>query len=583
MNEVLSTLKVFYGFVTRRWVWFSVFLTITITANALHAVVPYFYKLFADSLESQNYDELLVLLLLLVLVRFVALIANVLSYYTGDIVSFDASVKAKLKVFKHLQDLDFAFHTRKSTGSLISAIKRGDGAVWSLFHAIHHRFLEVLVSFVVMMFFVGRLDVRIAMVVFVSFLLSLLVTKYLVALNINARRRHNDEEDNISSIVVDNLVNFETVKLFSKEERELSRLKKAYKPWLKYGWKYVNTFRVIDLSIGSIVNISILLVLIYSLGLVREVRMGVGDFLLVFGFVNTFYPQLFELVYGYREIGKNYTDIEKYFKLLDNQIEIKDPITPIKLENVRGEVEFKNVTFSYEEGKKYALRNVSFNIRQGQTIALVGRSGSGKTTLVKLLLRFFDVDEGQITVDRIGIDKLNKSDLRSFMGVVPQEPILFNNTIEYNIAYGKDDVTKQQIEAAAKIANLGEFIETLPKKYKTNVGERGIKLSGGQKQRLAIARMILSDPDIIIFDEATSHLDSENERLIQEAFEKASKNKTTIIIAHRLSTAMNADKIIVLQNGKITEEGSHLSLLSKDKGIYRKLWDIQVNRQSQKG
>ena len=245
--------------------------------------------------------------------------------------------------------------------------------------------------------------------------------------------------------------------------------------------------------------------------------------------------------------------------------------------SIKGKIEFNNVTFKYDESRKDAVEKINLTVHNGQSIALVGRSGSGKTTLIKLLMRFYDVDKGSISVDGIDVRKFSKSNLRSFMGVVPQERIFFNNSMGYNIGYGKENVSKDEIIAAAKIANLNEFIGTLPKKYATQVGERGIKLSGVQKQRLAIARMILSDPDIIIFDEATSQLDSENEKLIQEALWKVSQNRTTIIIAHRLSTAMRADRIVVMEKGKIKESGSHLELLSQEKSLYRHFWELQVN------
>ena len=297
---------------------------------------------------------------------------------------------------------------------------------------------------------------------------------------------------------------------------------------------------------------------------------------MILGFVNSFYPRLFELVWSFRDVAKSFTDLEKYFSILDHEVEIKDTPNPIFLKQVNGDIEFKKVTFSYEESRQNAVRGINLKIRRGQSVALVGRSGSGKTTLIKLLMRFYDCNQGAITIDGVDITKFTKSHLRSFMGVVPQEPVLFNNTIGYNISYGNERASQKAIEAAAKIANLHNFIESLPKKYETHVGERGIKLSGGQKQRLAIARMVLSDPDIIIFDEATSQLDSENERLIQEALWKVAATKTTIIIAHRLSTAMRADKIIVMERGKIIEAGSHLDLLDKQ-SLYRRFWDLQTN------
>ena len=340
----------------------------------------------------------------------------------------------------------------------------------------------------------------------------------------------------------------------------------------------MNTFRFIDLSIGTLINISIFLTLFVALIYFGQGKISVSDFILVFGFINTFFPRLFDLIFGLREIGKDFADIDRYFSLLDYTVEIQDPVDPVILPNVRGEIEFKNMSFTYSDSKKEAVKNVNLAIRQGQSIALVGRSGSGKTTLMKLLMRFYDVTSGAITLDGRNVRQFTKSNLQSFMGVVPQEAVLFNNTIGYNIGYGANKNKRLEVLRAANMANLSDFIEKLPQKYETNVGERGIKLSGGQKQRLAIARMIISKPDIIIFDEATSHLDSESEKLIQEAFWKYANGKTTIIIAHRLSTAMRADKIIVMEKGKIVERGSHLSLLAKPGSLYKHFWDLQIKK-----
>jgi len=313
-----------------------------------------------------------------------------------------------------------------------------------------------------------------------------------------------------------------------------------------------------------------------ALKLVVNQTLSAGDFVMIAGFISGFFPRLWDLVLSFRDIAKNYADIETYFHLLDHQIQIKDPQKPVTLKKIKGEIEFNNVSFAYDRRKDNAVNNLNLKIRQGQAVALVGRSGSGKTTLVKLLMRFYDPQKGQVMLDGVNIKNFNKSTLRSYIGVVPQEPILFNHTIAYNIGYGKDHATKAEIIAAAKIANIDTFIESLPDKYETEVGERGVKLSGGQKQRLAIARMILANPEIIIFDEATSHLDSESEKSIQDAFWKARKNKTTIIVAHRLSTVKKADKIVVLENGRIKETGSHQELVNKKDSLYNHLWKLQV-------
>lgn len=575
MKHFYKNFVYFFKYITRQKNVYMFLLFLIILYSLLQSFIPYFYKLFIDNFSAPNQQKLIKYLLLFIAIRFIALIAEVISYYLGDKLLFSAVMESKLEVFKHLQELDFAFHSNKSSGKIISYIKRGEGVIWGLFHSIHHRILPVFIGFVVMSIVFLSINVYATILVILSFILSILVSVKLVKLNVAARARHNREEDKVTNIVVDNLANFETVKLFSKEEHEIQRLKKSYVPWLSTAWKYVNTFRLIDLSIGSIVNISTLVILSIGLYMHQKGVSNASEFVLLLGFVNTNYPRLFELFFSFRDIGKNYTDVQKYFGLLDNDIEIQDPQNPIFPTGIQGEILFRGVSFSYKEGKKDALKNIDLHIRRGQSIALVGRSGSGKTTLVKLLMRFYDPEKGGILIDGIDIRKMTKSHLRSFIGVVPQEPILFNNSIGYNVGYAKDKVTEKEIVAAAKMANIHEFITHLKKGYETNVGERGIKLSGGQKQRVAIARMILSDPDIIIFDEATSQLDSENEKLIQDAFWRVAKNKTTIIIAHRLSTALRADKIIVMDDGKIVEQGSHNELIAKESGIYGYLWELQ--------
>jgi len=573
---MLKILKTFYGFMLTKKLAFAGFILLVVVATALSNLSPYFYKIFVETIPTLNYEKLLSILLIFMLVRIASWVLGIFSYIAGDYVLIDASIDARIAIFKYVQDLDFAFHSEKSTGSLISAFKRGDGALWNLFHAIHHRMTEVAVSLLVMIYFFSTLDLRIVLVIVISFLLTLVAIKFLIGLNVKRRVLFNKKEDEISGIIVDNLINFETVKLFSKENWERNRLRSAFVSWKRSAWDYFNSYRLIDVTIGIITNLTFFLIILMSLRFAVDFKFSIGDFVLVSGFIGIFFPRLWDLVWSFRDIAKSYADISKYFGILDNDIQVKDPKVPIKRRSVHGEIEYKKVHFSYKGRSKNAVNGLTLKIRQGQSIALVGRSGSGKTTLVKLLMRFYDLDGGKITIDGVNISAFTKRDLRSFIGVVPQEPILFNNTISYNIGYGKGGATLSEIKAAAALAKIDTFIESLPKKYQTYVGERGIKLSGGQKQRLAIARMILSDPDIIIFDEATSQLDSVSEKLIQEAFWKASKGKTTIIIAHRLSTVMRADKIVVMEKGKIKEIGSHGELLSKKESLYRHFWNLQI-------
>lgn len=572
---MLKTFKYFYRFLLAYPQAFTIFALSLLGLGFFGSIQPYFYKLFIDAVPSLNYQYLLKILFSYTAIRLLTLALDLLTYYFGDLIVIKSARDLRLRVVKRIQDLDFAYHTEKSTGSLISAVKRGDSAFFNLFHS-QIRVIRVLINFITVLALFSFIRPEIAILLGFSFLINLATTYLLIKNSINKRASFNIQEDEISSIIVDNLINYETVKLFAREKWELSRLKRNFVPWYKKLWGYGNSFRLIDIGIGIPANLSLFLILLFSISQTAKGNFSAGDLALIIGFLTSFYGQMFELLYGLREIAKNFTDLQTYFSVLDEKILIKDSSHPVKKTSVSGEIVFDKVSFSYPNGKENALKNFTLEIRQGESVALVGRSGSGKTTLVKLLMRFYDLAKGKITVDGININKYRKSQLRSFMGVVPQEPILFNNTIAYNIAYGISQVTKKQIIAASKMAYLHDFINTLPQKYETNVGERGIKLSGGQKQRLAIARMILSDPDIIIFDEATSSLDSESEQKIQEAFWRVSHNKTTIIIAHRLSTIMKADKIVVIEDGQIKEMGSHRALMQQKKSLYRHFWKLQV-------
>ncbi|MEK7497957.1 MAG: ABC transporter ATP-binding protein [Patescibacteria group bacterium] len=573
---MFKTLATYHKYLTIRKKWFALFILMIIAGVVIDFATPYFSKLFIEKIQSGNFDNVVNLLFVYLGVLILGNVFSNLKNFSGDVSAVDGALTLKSDVFRRIHDLDFAFHSNRSTGSLISIFKRGENAFWDLSDKIYQRVFTVLVGFVILIWYFARLDVRIVGIFIGSSLITILITRVLLPLNIRGRQRLNDKDDEISGIVTDNLINYETVKLFANEERELNRLKINLQEWKKIVWKYFLTYRYIDTSLGNLINLSIFLVFLLSFNLVRSASIGLSDFVLIVSAVAMFFPQLFNLVYSVRNLSQGYVDIKKYVDILDLEPDVKDPENEVKLDSVSGKIVFNDVSYSYKEGRLRAVKNINLKIEPGESVALVGRSGVGKTTLVRLLMRFFDVDKGSITIDGIDVRNFSKSKLRSFMGVVPQEPILFNNTIGYNIAYGASNASTQEIKAAAKMANLADFIETLSDKYDTHVGERGIKLSGGQKQRLAIARMILSNPDIVIFDEATSQLDSESEKLIQDAFWKAVKNKTTIIIAHRLSTVMKANRIVVMEKGKIAEEGSHKELLLKKNSLYRHFWELQI-------
>ncbi len=575
---MLKVYRTLYSFL---WVYkwrFITFMFAVLVWGVINSINPYFYKLFIDALPAGNYNQLVTLLFIYIGVRILQIITELIAIFLGDRVVISAGRDARLKVFRKIQDLDFAFHASKSTGSLISTMKRGDGAFFSAHDTLNIDLARILINLFVVIGFLATIRIEIGAIVLLSFVFNIFLAKKLIQLNMKKRKEFNDAEDKISDVIVDNMINYETVKLFAKEEWERKRLNEKFVTWTKSLWGFANTFRAIDILVGALGNIGLFLVLYTGLRYVADASLTTGEFILILGFMTDFYPRFFQLVFRFRDIAKHHTDLQNYFAILDNTTLIKDPTKPVQKTSVKGEIEYKNVTFTYPEAKKKSLEDLTLHIRQGESVAFVGRSGAGKTTITKLLMRLFDVQKGEITIDGINIKKFTKTHLRSFLGIVPQEPILFNNSIGFNIGYGADNATPEQITAAAKMANIDTFIESLPDKYETNVGERGIKLSGGQKQRLAIARMILSNPDIIIFDEATSHLDSESEKLIQDAFWKAAKDKTTIIIAHRLSTIVNADKIVVLEDGKIKEVGSHRALIAKKGGLYKHFWDLQVHK-----
>jgi len=576
MSKRIKILKTFYRFLWRYKKGFVLFGIVLLVWSVALSLSPYFYKLFVDALFEKGFSDLVKILIIFVGFRVLTNLLDVLVYYLGDRILIPAAKDARTAVFRHIQDLDFAYHTEKNTGSLISIFKRGDGAFFELFHTLNINIVRILIGFLVMFFFFTDLGGWIAFPMFFILIFNSLLVGKLVIINVERRRKFNKAEDKISAIITDNLINFDTVKYFAKEKWEQKRLAKSFTGWTKRLWQFANSFRLMDLSVGMVANLGVFFILFYSLRKHSAGEITSGDLVLILGFVTEFFHRFFDLFFNLRAVVKRYVDIGRYFKVLDEDILVKDSKNPVKIDRIEGKVEFCDVDFSYPQGKEGALRDFNLEIQPGESVALVGSSGAGKTTIVKLLMRFYDVDKGKIMIGGHDIRRFTKSDLRSFIGIVPQETILFNETIAYNVGYGLPEIQSAAIKRAVKIANLSDFIESLPQKYETLVGERGIKLSGGQRQRLAIARIALSQPSIIVFDEATSQLDSESEKLVQEAFWKMEKNKTTIIIAHRLSTIKRVDRIIVIDDGRIVETGSHKQLLRKEDGLYRYFWKLQT-------
>ena len=574
----MKTFKTFYSFL---WKYKGYFILSQITgfiSIASYSSIPFIYRYLIDNFQNLTAQSFFAVVMVYGSIRIGGILFGNLSWFLAEKVQNPAEVDVKVKVFSHLQKLDFIFHTAKKSGELISKIKRGGSAFERMDSEINRELTDDLFRLIIIAGAFSMISLKITYIFIFSIATIILISTFLIKNNVKLRVRYNKEEDNISHIIADNLINYETVKYFASEKREVFNLVEAFKKWTRSVWKLVMSSMRINLSVRLLSVITTIIILAMLGGDVINKKITAGDFILVMTFLMQIFPNIEKIVFRLRSIMNDYTDIKDYFAILEYPLEVKDPEQPLKFECKKGEVEFKNLSFSYEGGQE-ALKNISIAMSAGTSTALVGRSGSGKTTMTKLLMRVYDPNEGQVLVDGFDIRQIKKEDLRRNIGIVPQEPILFNSSIGYNIGYSLENATKEEIENAAKLANLHDFIVTLEKGYDTVVGERGVKLSGGQKQRLAIARVFLLNPKIIIFDEATSHLDSESEKLIQESLKRLSKDKTLIIIAHRLSTIMRADKIIVLDNGKIIEKGLHDELISKSGGIYKKLWELQTDHE----
>jgi len=571
---MIKILKRYFSFLLLQKEAFFASVLIVVLATVISNLSPYALKLLVNAVSVRDYQLLLYVIVLFAGLKALANALSALGFYLGDKVAIPVSINIRQKIFQHVQELDFKFHTDKKTGSLVSVFKRGDGAFWSLYFNFRE-ILSVAVAFIVTLLFFSQLSFWLVIMTFGLSVVIAILGRFFIKINIKKRQAVNEVEDRTTGIIADNFLNYETVKYFAWDEREQKRLEQNLESLLKRVWAYGNSFRIMDVSIGSVSVFGIFFILLFALKKFKAGDITGGDLVMVSSFTTSFYYSFFRLLYQTRNIAKNFGDIERYFSLLDKEAEIKDPERPQSIGAIKGEIVFDNVVFDYPGGKEEALLNFNLKIEPGQTVAFVGRSGAGKTTVAKLLLRLYNLRGGRILIDGVDISKLKKKQLRRFIGVVPQEPILFNNTIGFNIAFGREESTEQEIKKVAKMANLYDFIESLPNKFQTQVGERGIKLSGGQKQRLAIARMLISNPKIIVFDEATSQLDSESEYLIQDAFWKMAQNKTVLIIAHRLSTLKRADKIVVLENGSLCEQGSHEELIKKE-GLYKHLWELQA-------
>ncbi|MDE0812498.1 MAG: ABC transporter ATP-binding protein/permease [Alphaproteobacteria bacterium] len=481
---------------------------------------------------------------------------------------------AALRTFQHLHVLSLRFHMNRQTGGLSRIIERGVKGIEFLLSFMMFNILPTLLEiFMVCGILWNLFNFWYAFVTFLTISIFIGFTLVVTEWRLKYRRAMNDRDTEANTKAIDSLLNYETVKYFGNEAHEARRFDKAMQAYETASVKSTVSLSYLNIGQGVVISLGLVIVMMMAGQGVVDGTMTLGDFVLVNSYLIQLYLPLNFLGFVYRQIRQSLTDMEAMFRVLDIETEVSDrPDAPALALN-GGTVEFDHVDFGYDP-RRPILRDVSFIVPAGKTVAIVGPSGAGKSTISRLLFRFYDVNRGTVRIDGQDIAAVSQESLRASIGIVPQDTVLFNDSIYYNILYGRPSAATSAVESAARLARIHDFITSLPDGYKSNVGERGLKLSGGEKQRVAIARTILKSPAILLFDEATSALDTHTEKEIQESLREVSSNRTTLQIAHRLSTVIDADEILVLEAGQISERGRHMELLARN-GAYASMWRKQ--------
>ena len=557
--------------------WRVTFVIILLVASKLaNVVVPLALKEIVDAMSKPQ--AMLVIPLFLILgyglLRLFSTLFGELRDALFAKVTQRAIRRVALQVFEHLHSLSLRFHLERQTGGVSRDIERGTRGISFLLTFLLFNILPTLleIGLVAAILFV-KYNPWFAIITFATLVLYIAFTLIITEWRMVFRRSMNDKDSKANTRAIDSLINYETVKYFSNEKYEVERYDEQMKDWETSAVKNQTSLAALNAGQSIIIAVGVTLLMLLAADEVVKGNMTVGDLVLVNVFMLQLYMPLHFLGFVYREIKNALADMEKMFRLLDANREIEDAPNALSLQLEKVNVRFEGVTFSYDPTRQI-LHGVDFEIPSGHTVAVVGASGAGKSTLSRLLFRFYDVDSGCISIDGQDIRNVTQSSLRASIGIVPQDTVLFNDTIYYNIAYGKPNASRDEVIRAAQSAHIHHFIESLPQGYDSMVGERGLKLSGGEKQRVAIARAILKDPAILIFDEATSALDSKSEKAIQDELRSIARNRTTLVIAHRLSTVVDAHQILVMDKGCIIERGTHRELLSQQ-GAYSQMWALQ--------
>jgi ATP-binding cassette subfamily B protein len=482
--------------------------------------------------------------------------------------------RAALATFRHLHALSLRFHMERQTGGLSRAIDRGTKGIEFLLHFATFNVIPTLLEIALACGILWVMfDWRFALIPFVTIAGYVVFTFKVTEWRIAIRKQMNDADNDANTKAIDSLLNYETVKYFGNEEHEARRFDSALRLYERASVKSRTSLSVLNTGQSLIIAIGITLLMILAAQGVVGGTMTVGDFVMVNAYLLQLAMPLNFLGTVYREIKQSLIDLETMFRLLHSDAEVRDAPGAADLALSRGEIVFDDVSFGYDP-RRPILKGVSFTVRAGNTVAIVGPSGAGKSTISRILFRFYDVLDGAVRIDGQDIRAVSQASLRAAIGIVPQDTVLFNDTIGYNIRYGRPEASDAEMREAARLARIDDFVRGLPDGYDTTVGERGLKLSGGEKQRVAIARTILKAPKILLFDEATSALDTKTEREIQKSLREVSRDRTTLVIAHRLSTVVEADEILVLEQGRVVERGRHEALLGRG-GIYAQMWARQ--------
>lgn len=547
-------------------------------AEIVNLAGPYFLKIAIDLLANFGFEKTGEVFVFVILIFVAYQLTSLINYFSNRIIFFivaESEVHLTSSAHSKMINLDFDYHQRENTGNKVSKILRGvdkiTTLIWNFFGEVAPTIFQLILTIFILFF----VDWRFAIIVLFFAPIFIFITINLNKSIYPIRRRRFDDMEIASGMMVQSIININTVKSFVQEKREIfdfSKISNSIKQCVLGEF-----YKILNVGIlrNFVIDAGRISMLLFGVFLVWKGEITIGSLVFVVTISEKALLSLYRISRLYDRIMESSEAVTRLHELSKQESDIKNPKNGIKPSTIEGVIDFKKISFAYKGSGTEALKDVDLRIAAGCVTALVGPSGGGKTTLARLIYRHYDPNKGEILLDGIDLKKYDIYAFRKFISIVPQEVEIFNSTIAENISYAKPEASLREIKAAAQIANAGEFIDLLPKKYKTIVGERGMRLSGGQRQRIGIARAVLANPKILIFDEATSNLDSQSERYIQEALEKVGKNRTVIIVAHRLSTVQRADKIVVLEKGRVIEVGSHFELARNEGGVYRKLIDLQ--------